>query len=66
MDIYSNYVGYTTKSNTPFTDTQPRIWCTVTYVKNEQACEEQAYASDPLDAIEMVQRRHRENEHDYI
>ncbi len=60
MGAYSDYTAWTESSNNAYTDSQPRVWHTVTYTKDGQHYETPAYATDPLDAINMVRARHEE------
>jgi hypothetical protein len=48
--------AHTTNPNTPESDNQPRVWHTVT---DSEGKEHQVYASDPMDAIDMLNQRLR-------
>lgn len=62
MGAYANYTARTESSNNAFTDSQPRVWHIVNYTKDGQDYETLAYATDPMDAIDMVRARHKEEE----
>ena len=44
----------TSKTNTPESDRQPRVWHTVHL---SDGTEEEVYATDPMDAIEMMRNK---------
>lgn len=59
MKTYTGYSARTTNRNTPESDMQPTVQHTVSFLEDGDRKEIQVHATDPMDAIQMIQRMHR-------
>jgi len=61
MSNYQHYSARTSAPNDAYSDSQVRIWHTVTFLNNGVEDSAELYATDPMDAIHMLRLRHEED-----